>query len=118
MTRSMRALALVAAALAAAPVLAQSFPAKPLRFVVGLAPGGGTDIVARMVGQKLSQVVNQQVLVENRPGANFMIGTEYVTKAEPDGYTLLLVSSGALTVNPVVFPNLSYDPERDLAFAA
>ena len=114
MTRSMRALALVAAALAAAPVLAQSFPAKPLRFVVGLAPGGGTDIVARMVGQKLSQVVNQQVLVENRPGASGNIAAELVARSAPDGYSLL-VTTASHVINPALYSKLGYDPIKDFA---
>ena len=114
MTLPMRAVALLAATLAAAPTLAQNFPAKPVRFVVGLAPGGGTDIVARMVAQKLSQVVNQQVLVDNRPGASGNIAAELVARSAPDGYTLL-VTTASHVINPALYSKLSYDPIKDFA---
>lgn len=107
--------ALFVLSLLASPMgAAQNFPTKPVRIVVPAAPGGGLDLIARNIAAKLTEIWGQQVLVENRPGANFVIGTEHVTKSDPDGYTLLLVSSGALTVNPVVYSNLPYDPQRDL----
>jgi tripartite-type tricarboxylate transporter receptor subunit TctC len=107
-------LLLVAAAVAQS-AYAQSYPTRPVRLVVPAAPGGGLDLAARTVSVKLSEMWGQQVLVENRPGANFIVGTESVAKSAPDGYTLLLVSSGALTVNPVAYPSLPYNPQRDLA---
>src|SRR5688500_486049 len=72
---------------------AQSFPAKPIRLIVPFAPGGSTDILARMVGQKLTEAWSQQVLVENRPGGGTVIGTEIVAKSAPDGYTLVMTST-------------------------
>lgn len=112
-----RLAALLIAAFVALPMgaaRAQTYPAKPVRLVVPAAAGGGLDLVARVTARGLSEIWGQQVIVDNKPGANFIIGTELVTKAAPDGYTLLYVSSSALTINPVVFPDLSYDPARDL----
>ena len=97
------------------PVAAQSYPAKPVRMVVGFPPGGGTDILARIVAQKLSDAWGQQVLVENRPGASATIGANAVAKAAPDGYTL---SMGQLTPNaiaPALYPKLPYDAIKDFA---
>jgi len=93
---------------------AQGYPEKPVRIVAPVAPGGGIDLIARIVTGKLSEIWGQQVLVENRPGANFIVGTNAVAKSAPDGYTLLLVAGTALTINPVAFPSLPYKP-GDLA---
>lgn len=92
-----------------------SYPNKHVRIIVGFAPGGTNDILARIVAGKLQERFGQSVIVENKPGANSAIGTEYVAKAKPDGYTLLVSSSGGLTVNPVVMPKLGYDPAKDFA---
>ncbi len=97
---------------------AQSYPAKPVRLVVGFAPGGGTDILARGIGQKLSEYWGQQVVVENRPGATGTIGADFVAKAIPDGYTLLLGSVNSNAIAPSIFPKLPYDPVRDFASIA
>src|SRR5436309_880111 len=94
---------------------AAGYPAKPIRIVVGFGPGGGNDIFARLVGQKLSQRLGQPVLVENKPGAGAIIATEYVARAAPDGYTLLVGATGAMTINPAVYTKLSYDTVRDFA---
>ncbi len=91
---------------------AQSYPSKPIKFVVGLSPGGGTDILARLIGQKLSDQLGQQVIVENRPGADALIATEYVAKSAPDGYTLLVGTSGGMTLNPTLYP-VPYDVVKD-----
>jgi tripartite-type tricarboxylate transporter receptor subunit TctC len=114
MTISKRGLLALAATLAAPPALGQNFPAKPVRFVVGLAPGGGTDIVARMVAQKLSQNVSQQVVVDNRPGASGNIAAELVARGAPDGYTLL-VTTASHVINPALYARLGYDPIKDFA---
>jgi len=92
-----------------------AYPDKPIRLVVPFAPGGNIDITARIVAPALSEHLGQPVLVDNRGGAGGRIGTEMVAKAPPDGYTLLLGSSGALTMNPVFSPLKSYDPVRDFA---
>jgi tripartite-type tricarboxylate transporter receptor subunit TctC len=94
---------------------AQGFPDRPVRIVVGYPPGGGTDLVARLVAQPLGEKWGHPVIVENRPGAAAIIATEAVVKAKPDGYTLLMAYATELAVNPATFKKLSYDPLRDLA---
>ena len=91
------------------------YPVRPLRIVTGFPAGGNTDIIARAMAQKLGERLGQQVIVENRPGAGSMIGTDYVAKATPDGYTLLLVS-GAMTTQAAVMKSLPFDPLRDFAW--
>ena len=99
----------------AAGALAQTaYPAKPLRMIVGFAPGGGTDVTARAIVQELSEGLRQRVVVENRPGANGVVGAEVTAKAPPDGYTILMVNSGH-TVNPGLYPKIPYDTLRDFA---
>ena len=93
---------------------AQNYPVKPIRLVVPFAPGGATDILARLVGQKLTEAWGQQVIVENRPGGGTVIGTDLVAKSVPDGYTLLMVSTSTVTA-PTLLPKLPYDTLRDLA---
>ena len=102
-----------ASLLPASVVVAQDYPNKPIRFVLGQPAGGPTDIVARLIGQKLGDRLGQQVIVENRPGAGSNIGTELVVKAPKDGYTFL-VGTVQQIVNPYLFDNLSWDPARDL----
>jgi len=94
---------------------AQSYPAKPIRLVVTFAPGGGADFVARVVGQKLSEAFAQQVIVDNRAGANGAIGNELVAKSAPDGYTLLLGAAGPLTIAPHLYAKLPFDTLKDFA---
>ena len=97
----------------ASGALAQSFPNKPLRMVVGFTAGGGTDVTARLVAQKLTPYLGQSVIVENRAGATGAIGAEYVAKSPPDGYTVLMTASGTF-INSVLRAHLSYDLERNL----
>ena len=107
----------VGVAVAAPPSLAQAqqnFPTKPVRIVVPSAAGGPPDIVARLIGPKMSESWGQPVVIENRPGAGSMTGTSIVAKAAPDGYTLLL-NTGAFAVNAALQPNLPYDPLKDFA---
>jgi len=99
----------------AAAVFAQPYPAKPIRIVVPYPAGGTSDILARSVGQKLSEVWGQPVVVDNKPGANGNVGAEIVAKATPDGYTLLLADIGSLAISPSVYPTLPFDPTKDFA---
>src|SRR5436190_7479610 len=102
-------------AAACSAAFAQPYPTKPIRLIVGFPPGGSNDIVARQLAPKLTQLLGAQFVVENRPGANATIGTEYVAKAAPDGYTIMLGSSSPLVISPFTYPNLPYDTLRDLA---
>ena len=102
----------------AVPALAQQYPAKPVRLVVGFAPGGGTDLLARVIGAKLTEYWGQQVVVENRPGATGTIGADFVAKAPADGYTILLGSVNSNAIAPSVFRKLPYDPVRDFSSIA
>jgi tripartite-type tricarboxylate transporter receptor subunit TctC len=109
-------LPIVLCALAAATAFAaESYPAKPVRFIVPFPPGGGTDGLARVLGAKLSELWGQQVIVDNRGGAQGNIGTALGAKAVPDGYTITLGHQGALTINPHLYSNPGYDPLRDFA---
>jgi len=101
------------ASLLALAAQAQDFPARPLRIVVPWPPSGNVDITARAIAPALGEALGQQVIVENRAGAAGRIGSDAVAKAAPDGYTLLLGSSGTITAGPAVFRNLSYDPVKD-----
>ena len=106
------AVALLAASGAA---LAQSYPARPVRFIVPFAPGGNTDIQGRLIAQKLSDAWGQQVVVDNRGGAGGTLGVDLAAKAPPDGYTLVLASYGNILVGPALYKKLPYDPVKDLA---
>lgn len=92
-----------------------AYPSKPIRIVVPFSPGGATDTLARMMGQKLTEAWGQPVMVENKPGAGGNIGADLVAKAPGDGYTLLLAAAGFMAVNPSVYPNMTYDPAKDFA---
>src|SRR3977135_3584717 len=107
-------LAALAASAGIAPAAAQSYPTKPIHLVAPYAPGGIADIAARLVGQKLTEALGQQVVVENRPGGNGFIGVMAVTRAAPDGYTLLVATAGDVTINPALFKDMPYDVDRDL----
>ncbi len=107
-------LAAVAAAMVSSLAPAQSYPARPIRFLVGFPPSGTNDIVARIVAQKVTELLGQQVIVENRGGANTAIATEIGARAAPDGYTILLNAPGHAT-NPALM-KLNFDPIRDFAF--
>ena len=99
--------------LSGGPAAAQSFPAKPVRIIVAFPAGGGTDITARVIAPKLTDIWSQQVLVDNRPGASGTIGTEQAARAAPDGHTLFMGTMGNLSVNKHLFPKLALDPARD-----
>jgi tripartite-type tricarboxylate transporter receptor subunit TctC len=105
----------LALALAVPPALSQSYPTRPIRFIVPYPAGGPTDFTARTVGQKLSQLLGQQVVVDNRPGAGTIIGSELVARAAPDGYTLLFGTGGGTFLTPLMMGKAPYDPHRDFA---
>lgn len=92
---------------------AQAYPDRPVKIVVGFAPGGTNDILARLIAQKLQDKLKQAFVVDNKPGANSAIGNDFVAKSSADGYTLLVSSSGGLTTNPILMKNLAYDPAKD-----
>lgn len=96
-------------------VYAQSYPARPIRLIAPFPPGGGTDLTARLIAQKLTLSMGQQVIVDNRPGANGSIGIELAARARPDGYTLALGNNGPLAINVSLSKKLPYDPVKDLA---
>jgi len=98
---------------AATAAWAQTYPAKPIRIVVGFPPGGGNDIIARMVGAKMQETWGQPVVIDNKPGANSIIAAEFVAKSAPDGYTLLVNATGGMSVNPVLYAKLPYDSLKD-----
>ena len=112
----MRRIVLFAAMLAAvgAACAQQDYPNRPLRMIVPWPPGQATDLVGRVMAQKMSDVLGQQIVIDNRAGAGGMIGTDVAAKATPDGYTLLAASSGPVSINPLL-QKTAYDPERELA---
>ena len=93
----------------------ESYPAKPIRLIVGFPPGGGMDLSARVYAAKLQEPLGTPIVVENRPGGTGLLAGEAVAKAAPDGYTLLVGASGQMTINPVILPKHPYDPVRDFA---
>ncbi len=111
---------LLAAAVAVSaplPLRGQSFPDRPVRFVVPYQPGGSTDTCSRIIAERLTKIFGQQVVIENKPGGGTIIGTEIVAKAKPDGYTILL-TPGALSVNAAFGVALPYDSFKDIASVA
>ena len=105
----------IALVLAGASARADDYPSHPIKLIVPYAPGGGADAVARIVSKRVSETIGQPIVIENRGGAGSIIGTEDVHKADPDGYTLLLGQSGPISINPAVYKDLPYDPEKDFA---
>jgi tripartite-type tricarboxylate transporter receptor subunit TctC len=112
-TNSVAAVGAVLGFLGFSNVWAQMYPAKPVRFIVPFAPGGGNDVMARLIGSKLAEGLGQQVIIDNRAGAGGSIGSELVAKAPPDGYTILMGHIGTLAINPALYPKLPYDPVND-----
>ena len=108
-------LGLCALVLLSEPALAETYPARPIRLIVGYSPGGGNDLIARIVAAKLQEKLGQPVIVDNRPGAQSIVAAEAVAKAPSDGYTLRVAPSGPMTINPAVYAKLSYSPERDFS---
>lgn len=108
-------LAIAAGSLLSTTLLASdAWPNKPIRLVVPYPPGGSSDIIARSIGQLISQELKQTVIIENKPGANGNLGAEFVSRAQPDGYTWLLCDLGALAISPSIYTKLSFDPSKAL----
>lgn len=97
------------------PATGQQYPAKPIRMIIGFPPGGGTDIIGRIVGQRLSEVMGQQILPDNRGGASGQIAAELTSKAPPDGYTVMMAHIAAISILPSLVSKLPYDPQKDFA---
>ena len=108
-------MALAGTASAAQAQSTENYPSKPIRFIVPFPPGGNTDVVARAIGVKLTERWGQQILIDNRGGANTIIGSDLAAKSAPDGYTIFLATATALSINPYVYAKLPYDAARDFA---
>jgi tripartite-type tricarboxylate transporter receptor subunit TctC len=108
-------LAIVAGSLAMTPVLAQSFPDKPIRWIVPYPAGGGSDFLARTIGQSLSEDIKQSVVIDNKPGGNTAIAASDTARSAADGYTVLSADNGTMVFNSALYKKLSYDPVKDLA---
>ncbi|MEP9377099.1 tripartite tricarboxylate transporter substrate binding protein [Aquabacter sp. CN5-332] len=113
--RALAGLAMACAALWAAPSAALDYPTRSIRLVVPYPPGGSADLIGRLIGEKLSASLGQPVVVDNRGGASGAIGSEFVARSAPDGYTLLVAISDTHAINPAVSPRLPYDPQKDFA---
>jgi len=113
--KAMQAAALAAMVATAAPALGQAYPTKPIRIVAPSTPGDAPDVIARLVADKLSVALGQQVVVDNKPGAGGVVGSESVAKAPPDGYTLIMGNAGSHGINAAVYSKLPYDIQRDFA---
>ena len=114
MMRTLTLMVVLILAGACAQASAQAYPTKPIRLVVGFAPGGAADFVARALGDALGRVLGQSIVIENRAGAGSSIAADYVAKSAPDGYTMLIASPSSISVNPALNPKIGYSP-RDLA---
>jgi tripartite-type tricarboxylate transporter receptor subunit TctC len=111
--------AMVAIACAAGGIAsAQTFPNRPIRLVVGFAPAGPADVMARLIGQHLTSILGQGVVIDNRPGAGGTIGARAVAESDPDGYTLLLGNTSTLVISPLIYKNVNYDPVKGFAAIA
>src|ERR1700674_2080663 len=111
--RRLKFVAIMAAVLLGTPAFAQSWPQKPVRFIVPFPPGGATDISARLLGEKLTQIWGQTVVIENRGGAGGGVGAAEAARAAPDGYTLFFPSGSVMTANQHIYARMNYDPEKD-----
>lgn len=115
MFRKLRFAMAVAAALCAGAAVAQTYPAKPIRFIIPFTPGGNTDVLGRLLGQKLTEAWGQQVVIDNRAGAGGTVGVDQASKALPDGYTIVMGTFGSVLIANNLYKRLDYDPQRDLA---
>src|SRR3979409_2298335 len=115
MNRLVKSVALCSLLLAVGGAAAQTYPSKPIRVVIPFVAGGSSDIVGRAIASKFQEFLGQPGVVENKPGANGAIAAEFVAKAEPDGYTILVGSIGVFSINTALFKDLRYHPVRDFA---
>src|SRR3954449_4964279 len=107
--------AVAALALASVPASAQNYPTRAITVVVPFAPGGSTTIVGRGIADKMSELLGEKIVVDNRPGAGGTVGTKAVAKSDPDGYTIALGYTGTLAIGPSLYKNAGYDPRKDFA---
>jgi tripartite-type tricarboxylate transporter receptor subunit TctC len=115
-TRRTLLCAIIAAGCATSGIAsAQTYPTKPIRIVVGFAPGGPADVMARLIGQRMSTILGQSIVVDNRPGAGGTIGARAVSESDPDGYTLLLGNTSTLIISPLIYKQVNYDPVKGFA---
>src|SRR5262244_1631839 len=103
----------LAALLAACAAFAQTYPAKPIRLVVGFAPGGAADIISRAMSDPLTRALGQSIIVDNKPGAGSSLAAEFVAKAAPDGYTIMIASQSGMIINPIINKSVGYNTARD-----
>ncbi len=116
MTWLKTAIATLMLSVACAPAaFAQAWPSKPIRIIIPYAAGGGIDVLSRAIGEKLSQRFGQSVVIDNRPGAGTLLGSELAARAAPDGYTLIVTTDATMSINPHMYPKLPYDPVKDFA---
>src|ERR1700730_13360166 len=108
-------MALAGIAAAAPLVAAEPYPGRPVTIIVPFGPGSGTDIVSRIIGERLGTALNQSIVVDDRPGANGRLAAAYVAEGPPDGYTLLMSTNSPHSANPFLLKNIAYDPVRDFA---
>ena len=113
--KAFRSAALVLLFFAACAWAQESYPGKPVRIIVGYSAGGGNDLIVRVMAPRLSEGLGQPIIIENKPGAQAIIACEYVAKASPDGYTLLMGPTGPMAMNPATYSKLPYSPQRDFA---
>src|ERR1700754_5134792 len=105
----------IAAAATISPATAQSsYPNKPVTLVVAFTPGGPSDVLSRILGKKMSEILGQTFIIDNRPGAGGNVAAEFVARSAPDGYTLLFGTNGTMGIGPALYKNLTYDPVHDL----
>ena len=114
-TRRTLLCAIIAVGCASGLASAQTYPMKPIRIVVGFAPGGPADVMARLIGQRMSAILGQSIVVDNRPGAGGTIGARAVSESDPDGYTLLLGNTSTLIISPLIYKQVNYDPVKGFA---
>ena len=107
---------LILSLLCCAVAHAQTYPARPINLIIPFAAGGPTDLLGRTLAAKLTDVIGQRVIVENRPGAGGSVAAEYTIRSAPDGYTIMLITVGTQTINPFVFAKIGYDPLKDFSY--